>query len=113
MYRAIKMNFWDEKEAKRLFRKLSFYNVPTEKPSIKHLKNIYLLNELSFYDEFSAVKISKTFKRYARRYKIEIINSKDPLFQLEASKSSVTYSFKDLLDEIKGFKYQITVKVLF
>ena len=113
MYRAIKMNFWDEKEAKRLFQKLPFYNVPTEKPRIKHLKNIYLLNELSFYDEFSVVKISKTFKRYARRYKIEIINSKDPLFQLEVSKSSVTYSFKDLLDEIKGFKYQIMVKVLF
>ena len=38
--------------------------------------------------------------------------SKDPLAQLEASKSSIKDFFKDLLNEIKGFKYQITVKVL-
>ena len=42
----------------------------------------------------------------------EIIDSKDPLVQLEASKSSIRDLFKDLLDEIKGFKYQITAKVL-
>ena len=31
---------------------------------------------------------------------------------LKASKSSIKDLFKSLLDEIKGFKYQITVKVL-
>ena len=31
---------------------------------------------------------------------------------LKASKSSIKDLFKDLLDKIKGFKYQITVKVL-
>ena len=51
-------------------------------------------------------------KGYAGSYKIEIIDLKDPLAQLEASKSSIKDLFKDLLDEIKGFKYQITVKVL-
>ena len=50
----------------------------------------------------------KAFKRYARSYKIKIIGSKYPLSQLEASKSSI----KDVLDEIKGFKHQITVKFL-
>ena len=29
-----------------------------------------------------------------------------------ASKPSIEYLFKDLLDEIKGFEYQITAKVL-
>ena len=38
-------------------------------------------------------------------------DSKDPLIQLEASKSSFKDLFKDLLDEIKGLKYLITVKV--
>ena len=37
---------------------------------------------------------------------------KDPLVQLEASKSSIKDLFKDLLNEIKGFKYQITLAVL-
>ena len=59
------------------------------------------------------MEISQTFKGYTRSYKIEIIDSKDPLVQLETSKSSIEDLFKDLLDEMKGFKYQITVKVLF
>ena len=46
-------------------------------------------------------------------YKVEIIQRKDPIVQLEASKSSIKDLFNDLLNETKGFKYQITVKVLF
>ena len=45
-------------------------------------------------------------------YKIEIIDSKDPLVQLEASKSSIEDLFKELLIEMKGLKYQITVTFL-
>ena len=45
-------------------------------------------------------------------YKVEIIEKKDPIVQLEASKSSIKDLFSDLLNETKGFKYQITVKVL-
>ena len=33
--------------------------------------------------------------------------------QLEASKSSIKDLFSDLLNKTNGFKYQITVKVLF
>ena len=53
--------------------------------------------------------MSKVFKRYARSRRIEIIDSKDPLVQLKVSKSSIEGLFKDLLNEMKGFKYQITV----
>ena len=108
----MKMNFRDEKEAERLFEKLPFYNAFIGRPRIKHLRNIDLLHELPFYDELNIKKISEAFKRYARRYKIEIIDSKDPLAQLEASKSNIKDFFKDLLDKIKVFKYEITVKVL-
>ena len=38
-------------------------------------------------------------------YKIEMIDKKDPLLQLVASKSSIKEFFNDLLDETKGFKY--------
>ena len=71
-----------------------------EKACIKRVKNIDWLHELSFYDELSVVEISQAFKRYTRNYKIEIIDSKDPLAQLEASKSSIEDLFKDLLDEM-------------
>ena len=45
-------------------------------------------------------------------YKVEIIERKDPIIQLEASKLSIKDLFNDLLNETKDFKYQITVKVL-
>ena len=45
-------------------------------------------------------------------YKVEIVERKDPIVQLEASKSSIKDLFSDLLNEAKGFKYQITEKVL-
>ena len=45
-------------------------------------------------------------------YKVEIIEKKDPIKQLEASKSSIKDLFSDLLNEAKGFKYQITLKVM-
>ena len=43
---------------------------------------------------------------------IEIIERKDPIVQFKASKSGIKDLFNDLLNETKGFKYQITVKVL-
>ena len=36
-------------------------------------------------------------------YKVEIIERKDPINQLEASKSSIKDLFSDLLNETKGF----------
>ena len=45
-------------------------------------------------------------------YKVEIIEKKDLILQLEASKSSINNLSGDLLNETKGFKYQVTVKVL-
>ena len=75
------MSFWNEKEAK-IFQELPFYNVLIEKPKIKHLSNIELLHQLPFFDELNAVEILKAFKGYAKIYKIEIIDLKDPLAQL-------------------------------
>ena len=45
-------------------------------------------------------------------YKVKIIEQKDPILQLEASKSSIKDLFNDLLNETKGFKNLITVKTL-
>ena len=45
-------------------------------------------------------------------YKVEIIEKKDPIKKLEASKSSIGDLFSDLLNEAKGFKYQIMLNVM-
>ena len=94
------------------FKELPFYNKHIEKPKIKRLKNIDLLSELPFYEELNVIKTDHAFKGYAMSYKVELVEKKDPLIQLEASKSSIKDLFNDLLDETKGFKYQITLKLL-
>ena len=43
-------------------------------------------------------------------YKVEIIERKDSINQLEVSKPSIKDLFSDLLNETKDFKYQITLK---
>ena len=52
------------------------------------------------------------FRGCAISYKVEIIEKKDLIKQLEAGKSSSKDLFNDLLNEAKGFKYQITLKVI-
>ena len=72
-----------------------------------------MLHELPYFDGLNIIKISEAFKRYIRGYKIKMIDLKDPLAQSEASKSRIKDLFKDILDEFKDFKHQITVKQSF
>ena len=58
------------------------------------------------------LKINQSFRGYEMSYKIEIIERKYPIVQLETSKSSIKDLFSNLLNETKGLKYQITVKAL-
>ena len=70
-------------DAKKLFQILPFCKTFIEKPEIKKLSNIKLLQELPFYDELSIAKYSNTFSGYVRSYKVEIVDKKDPLVQLD------------------------------
>ena len=80
------------------FKKLPFYNKNIGKPKIKRLKNIDLLSELPFYEELNVIKTNHAFRGYAMSYKVEIIEKKDPIKQLEASKLSIKDFFSDLLN---------------
>ena len=94
------------------FKELPFYNKPIKKPKVKRLKNIDQLIELPFYEQLDVIKTDEAFSGYAMSYKVQIVERKDPIVQLKASKLSIKNLFSDLLNETKGFKYQITVKVL-
>ena len=88
-----------------------------EKPKIKNINNVDALREIRFYHELNIVKTVKAFKKYVRSYSSEIMkdkgrNTNDPLAQLEASKPVLKNVFRDLLIEMKDFKYQITLEVL-
>ena len=89
------------------FKEFPFFNVSIEKPKMKRLKNFDLLAELPFYDHLNIIKTDQAFSGYAVSYKVEIVDEKDLIVQLEASKSSIKDLFNDLLNETKGFKYQL------
>ena len=57
-----------------------------------------MLSELPFYEELGIIKTNCVFRGYAMSYKVEIIERKDPINPLKASKSSIKDLFSDLLN---------------
>ena len=100
---------WNESE---IFKILPFYNSRIDIPKIKKLSNLQLLKELPFYDEINIVKNNFAFNYHAQSYNVEVIDKKDVITQLQTSEISIKNLFNDLLMELKGFKYQITLQVL-
>ena len=94
------------------FKELPIYKKHIEKPKNKRLKNVDLHSELPFYEELNGIKTNHAFRIYSISYKVELIEKKDPIKQLEASKWSIKDLLNDLLNETKGFKYQIILKVM-
>ena len=99
-------------DAVNYFKELPFYNKLIEKPEIKRLKDIDQLAELPFFKQLSIIKTSQALSGYAMMYKVEIVERKYLIVKLEASKLSIKDLFGDLLNETRGFKYQITGKIL-
>ena len=72
-------------DVKDYLKEFPFYNRLIEKTEIKRLKNIYQLAELPFYEQLSMIKTIQAFSGYAMTYKVEIVQRKDPIVQLEAN----------------------------
>ena len=64
------------------FKEFLFYNKPIEK-LVKRLKSIDPLAE-----QLSVIKTDQAFKGYAMSCQVKIVDKKDPIVQLEASKLS-------------------------
>ena len=77
------------------FKELPFCNKYIEKPEINFLN-------LLFMKKKSVIKTDQPFKGYVMSYKVELINKKNLLIQLEASKRIIKDFFNDLLDETKS-----------
>ena len=92
-------------------KELPFYNKYIKKRKIKRLKNIDLLFELPFLEKLNIIKTNHAVREYAMSYKVKLVEKKDPIEQLEASKSSI--NDKRMRDRTMKQKYQITLKVVF
>ena len=80
------------------FKELPYFNEVIEKPKIKRLKNVDLLAEQPFYEQLGIIKTDQAFSGYAMSYKVEVVEKKDVIVQLEARKSSIKDLFNDLLN---------------
>ena len=94
------------------FKEFPCYKKHIEKLKIERLKNVDLLTELPFYKGLNKIKADHAFKGYAQTFRVEIVDRKNPICQSNASKLAIKALFSDLLNETKGFRYQITMKIL-
>ena len=79
------------------------YKQPIKNPHVKKLRNFKSLRHLPFYDDINILRNERAFKRYAKTYKIEIIDNKSLSDSLSVSKNSIKNLFDELLREKKGF----------
>ena len=83
---TILLNIKPDSDDGDYFKELPFYNKPIKKPKVKRLKNIDPLIELPFYDQLGVIKTDQAFSGYAMSYKVQIVERKDLIVQLKASK---------------------------
>ena len=65
-------------------------------------------SDLPFYEELNIIKTNNAVRGHVMSYKIELVEKKDPIKQLETSKLSIKELLSDLLNETRYFKYQKT-----
>ena len=56
---------------------------------------------------------NKALKGFTNSYEINIKNNKDPLVQLQSTRTAVAYHIMNLLNSMKGLKFVETLKVTF
>ena len=99
---------------KQVLKILPFYNVLIDfvkSNAVRKFNNVELMSKLPFYKDLSVEEISEAFKRHAKSYRVETVDKKDPMIQLYSNKGRIIELLRELLSEMKGFKYQITLFV--
>ena len=72
-------------ENKQFLKILPFYNVLIDfvkSEAVKRFSNAKLMSEWLFYKDLSVKEVSEAFKKYARSFRVEIVDRKDPMIQL-------------------------------
>ena len=84
-------------ENKSLLKILPFYNVLIDfvkRDVVKKFSNVELMSELPFYRDLSVREASEAFNSYAKSFRVEIVDGKDPMIQLYSSKRCISELFK-------------------
>ena len=59
------------------------------------------------------MRLPKAFKGYARRYNIKTLDSRNTKIQLNNTKFYFKTKLKSLLEEMRGFEFQVTLVIAF
>ena len=98
---------------------------PTPRRSVRDMVQDYEENiialPLEFRDDYKPValprtkieQVDKALKGYTKSFEIGIKNNKDPLEQLQNTRSAVKHHINTLLNEMKGLKFVETLKITF
>ena len=95
---------------KQLSEALPFYPPKRKKRSKRITKYQILSNVLPFFDDVGISRRERALRGYAETY-VEVMDTKSLYDSLFLAKRSINDFFKDLLEEKRGFKYILPVKV--
>ena len=87
-----------------------YYYFLQKKPK-KLTKHQILKNTLPFYDAVGISRREKAYKRYIETYNVEAVDRISLSDSLFLAKSSTVDLFKDLLQEKRGFKYNLMTTI--
>ena len=100
-----------------MFSRKIFLNSLNEKLFVEPLTDKKVLSEPRFYKRFlekqNVTKYSNVFKNHIHSHSFTVSNSQDLASQLNITEPCVKNLLKDLLVEMRSFKYQITLQVSF
>ena len=113
--------------------------IPTPRKSVKDMVQQYeeniILPPLEFREDYKPIptprtkkqtlekpvpekrtiisQVEKALKGYTQSFEVELRDEKDPLVQLQKSRTAIEHLFKNLLIQTKGFKFVETLQVKF
>ena len=103
-------DFYGFFETYKLSKELPFSPKRSKTPK-RLTKHQILKNVLPFYDSVVISRKQHTFRNYAETYDVEVVDRISLSDSLFLAKSSIIDLFKDLLEEKRGFKYILSVRV--
>ena len=108
--------------------------IPAPRKTVKQMVQDYedsiILPPLEFRDDYKPIpkprtktpvplprtkieQVAKAMKGYTKSFEIGIKNNKDPLAQLQNTRKSTEYHIRNILESMKGLKFDETLKVTF
>ena len=83
------------------------------KSTVKRMVDYFKQNPIPLAPQINMTEVRRAMKGYARAFKINIVNERDPLFQLQETREEIGRFLKRLKVEMRGFKYSEALEVEF